>query len=214
MSLHRYYVTCLDLIFFTCAYPKKSKAHHFNSFTTLSAFLPQWLLGSTSWKPSIRCLQQSGFSPLFTQLLSSRPPLAMFWPGHSPAVHMLCHELNYTGRGGGRGQGTNTKCQGAGSSSGSCELSSPPQEGVQFYDLFRHRGQKFDFVCLFVCLTSLFAEQYAIFTLEALDSLVETLTSSIPQHSDLFLVSVWELEAVARMFRNTFLCNPVQLDHL
>lgn len=50
------------------------------------------------------CLQQSGLSPLFSQLLSSRPPLAMFWPwaAHSPTVHTLRGEGSDTGGDGGK----------------------------------------------------------------------------------------------------------------
>lgn len=98
---------------FTCAFPPKSRAHHFNSFMTLSAFLSQRLHGSTSWKPSRR-LQRCGSSPLFTQPLSWRPLLTIFrpWAGHSLAVHTLCHGLKDTGRDGRKGQHTATNCQG------------------------------------------------------------------------------------------------------
>lgn len=147
ISLNLFYastqVICLPSwpLVFTCTYPEKSRAHHFNSFTTPSTFLPQWLLGSSSWKPSTLCLQQSGFSPLLTQLLSSRPPLAMFWPwaGHCPAVHVSAMNWIWLEemRVGDRAQLQNVR---AGSSSGSCDLSSLPQEGVQFYDLFRRGG--------------------------------------------------------------------------
>lgn len=75
----------------------------------------------------------------------------------------------------------------------------------------------FYFIIIIFFNFNLFVEQRAIFRLEALESLMEIVTSSTPQHGDLFLVSVWELEPGARIFFLGFpglLCHPGQLDQL
>ena len=64
---------------------------------------------------------------------------------------------------------------------------------------------------IFFLILNLFAEQHAVFMLEALESLMEILTSSTPQHSFSFQYQCRDWNLLQEFFRNTLLCNPVQL---
>lgn len=63
----------------------------------------------------------------------------------------------------------------------------------------------------FFLILNLSAEQHSFFMLEALESLEEILTTSTPQHSDLFPVSMQGLEHVTRVFQKYLFYNTVQL---
>ena len=121
-----------------------SRSFHILNYT-LSFLAPvaSWFNFLKAFHASRLCyLLQSGLSPLFTQLLSSRPPLAVFWQwaGYSPTAHTLCGELNCHGGDGERKRAMTTKSWSGEFWQFFSDLSSLPQGGVEVCNLFRHSG--------------------------------------------------------------------------